>query len=284
MNRETTVCQLNGHFTIMINITKDGKITKEILQEGSGPQPVEGQKVKVHYEATVKETGKMFDSTRNRDQAYKFIVGESPLKAWSIGVASMKVGEKSRFEVAPEYAYGEKGLEPDVLPNSTLIIEAELLKIMEVFEGASQAIERASHLNDEAATKFRAQEYKEAIKIYSHANSVLEDYFGDDVISWKVKINRNLSLMYSKIEDWTNCLKYATNVLATEKDDVKALIRKLEAELGLGNVVEARKTYERIARVSKEKALINSLKTKVESAEKIERQRENQEFAKMFNK
>lgn len=50
------------------------------------------------------------------------------IKAWDIGVASMKKGELCRLTCAPEYAYGENGSPPKIPPNSTLIFEVELLR------------------------------------------------------------------------------------------------------------------------------------------------------------
>lgn len=50
------------------------------------------------------------------------------IKAWDIGVASMKKGELCRLTCAPAYAYGESGSPPKIPPNSTLIFEVELLR------------------------------------------------------------------------------------------------------------------------------------------------------------
>lgn len=47
------------------------------------------------------------------------------IKAFDIGVASMKKGEKCILTCAPNYAYGESGSPPDVPPNSTLIFEVK---------------------------------------------------------------------------------------------------------------------------------------------------------------
>lgn len=42
------------------------------------------------------------------------------IKAWDIGVATMKKGEHAMLTCAPEYAYGESGSPPSIPPNSTL--------------------------------------------------------------------------------------------------------------------------------------------------------------------
>ncbi|OHS94446.1 peptidyl-prolyl cis-trans isomerase [Tritrichomonas foetus] len=111
-----------------INVTTDGKVVKEILREGNGPVAQRGQKVDVHYVGTL-TNGNKFDSSRDRKEAFQFTIGQGVIAGWSAGVATMKVGELSKFTIAPEYAYGNRGF-PGLIPaNSTLIFEIELLKI-----------------------------------------------------------------------------------------------------------------------------------------------------------
>lgn len=44
----------------------------------------------------------------------------SVIKAWDIGVATMKKGERAILTCAPEYAYGSSGSPPAIPPDSTL--------------------------------------------------------------------------------------------------------------------------------------------------------------------
>ena len=52
----------------------------------------------------------------------------SVIKAWDLGVATMKCGELAMFTCKPKYAYGKKGSPPKVPPNATLIFEIELFE------------------------------------------------------------------------------------------------------------------------------------------------------------
>ena len=48
-----------------------------------------------------------------------------------MGVASMRVGELSVLQCAPQYAYGEKGIPPTIPPAATLQFEVELLSLQQ---------------------------------------------------------------------------------------------------------------------------------------------------------
>jgi len=43
----------------------------------------------------------------------------------------MKIGEKAKFTLKPEYAYGEAGSPPKIPPNSTLVFDVKLLDVEE---------------------------------------------------------------------------------------------------------------------------------------------------------
>ena len=103
-----------------------------ILKEGTGAVAKSGDTVEMNY------TGKLVDGTAfdsNVDPKFKhvepfvFTIGAGQvIKGWDVGVAGMKVGEKRKLELAPEFAYGERGQGP-IPPNSTLVFEVELLGI-----------------------------------------------------------------------------------------------------------------------------------------------------------
>jgi FK506-binding protein 4/5 len=82
--------------------------------------------VSVHYVGTLLD-GTKFDSSRDRNQKFDFDLGKgSVIKAWDIGVATMRRGEICRLTCKPEYAYGESGSGEKIGPNATLIFEIEL--------------------------------------------------------------------------------------------------------------------------------------------------------------
>ncbi|XP_012218619.1 FK506-binding protein 59 isoform X2 [Linepithema humile] len=113
---------------IDLSPAQDRGVLKEIIKEGTGDEtPTNGCKVKVHYIGTLLD-GTKFDSSKDREKPFKFDLGRgSVIKAWDIGVATMKKGEIAILTCAPEYAYGKNGSPPSIPPDATLKFEVELL-------------------------------------------------------------------------------------------------------------------------------------------------------------
>lgn len=108
---------------------KDGGVLKLVKREGTGTElPMTGDKVFVHYVGTLLD-GTPFDSSRERGEKFSFEIGKGQvIKAWDIGVATMKVGELSQLICKPEYAYGTAGSPPKIPPNATLVFQVELFE------------------------------------------------------------------------------------------------------------------------------------------------------------
>lgn len=113
-----------------LDIVGDGGVLKTVQQEGSGALPARGATVEVHYEGFLMDTGQRFDSSRERGKTFKFTLGEGKvIGGWEVGLAAMKVGERSTLVCSPQYAYGQRGIPPMIPPSATLKFDVELLSM-----------------------------------------------------------------------------------------------------------------------------------------------------------
>ncbi len=101
----------------------------EKINSGNGASPKNGDTVVVHYTGWLTD-GVKFDSSVDRNDPFSFVLGTGQvIQGWDEGVATLKVGDKARFTIPPELAYGKDGYPGLIPPNSTLIFEVELLGI-----------------------------------------------------------------------------------------------------------------------------------------------------------
>lgn len=100
----------------------------QVLKRGTGTtSPKATDTVKVHYHGTLLD-GTVFDSSVERGQPISFPLNRV-IPGWTEGLQLMKVGDKFKFEIPPNLAYGPASPSPKIPPNSTLVFEVELLGI-----------------------------------------------------------------------------------------------------------------------------------------------------------
>lgn len=98
-----------------------------VLQPGTGTvHPKATDTVTVHYHGTLLN-GTVFDSSVDRGEKISFPLNRV-IKGWTEGLQHMVVGEKVRFFIPADLAYGNNGA-GSIPPGSVLIFDVELFKI-----------------------------------------------------------------------------------------------------------------------------------------------------------
>jgi len=109
-------------------ITTASGLKYEVLKQGAGAvSPKATDTVKVHYEGKLLD-GTVFDSSIARGQPISFPLNQV-IPGWTEGLQLMKVGDKFRFVIPANLAYGANSPSSAIPPNSTLVFEVELLGI-----------------------------------------------------------------------------------------------------------------------------------------------------------
>lgn len=107
------------------DVTGDKGCLKKILVEGREIIP-SGVTAIIEYTGRLLD-GTVFDSSIARGMPFTFKIGSREvILGWDLGVATMKKGEKCRFLLVSEYAYGKERVGP-IPPNSTVEYEVELI-------------------------------------------------------------------------------------------------------------------------------------------------------------
>lgn len=96
------------------------------LQKGTGTvKPTPADTVEVHYAGWTTD-GKLFDNSYSRGETTSFPLG-GVIKGWTEGLQHMVVGERMRFWIPADLAYGENPR--GGAPKGTLVFDVELISI-----------------------------------------------------------------------------------------------------------------------------------------------------------
>ncbi len=105
-------------------------LSSKVLKAGTGDKkPTAADTVTVHYSGWTTD-GKMFDSSVKRGEPTSFPLGQV-IKGWTEGLQLMVVGEKRRFWIPEDLAYGPV-VEGSGRPGGMLCFDVELLEIKEL--------------------------------------------------------------------------------------------------------------------------------------------------------
>lgn len=122
-----------GELFLSNNLQLDGVISTpsglqyQVLEPGSGAiHPQATDRVKVHYHGTLID-GTVFDSSVDRGEPITFGLNQV-IPGWTEGLQLMVEGEKTRFFIPSNLAYGDRSA-GKIKPGSTLVFDVELIGI-----------------------------------------------------------------------------------------------------------------------------------------------------------
>merc|ERR1719160_1256096 len=112
----------------------EGGFALTVTKPGNGHSfPKKGDTLTVHYVGRISKTGKIFDSSRERQEPFTFVVGKGKvIRGWDQGLVEMSLGERGVLHVPSYKGYGSDGAgDGEIPPDADLDFDVELLAINE---------------------------------------------------------------------------------------------------------------------------------------------------------
>lgn len=98
----------------------------KIMEAANGKKPAKGQRVSVHYKGALVD-GTVFDSSFERNEPIEFALGTGQvIPGWDEGISLLGVGDKARFIIPSELAYGSRGAGGVIPPDAVLVFDVSL--------------------------------------------------------------------------------------------------------------------------------------------------------------
>lgn len=214
---------------------EDGGVVKEILDQGTGEEtPQDNYEVDVTYIGRL-ENGEEFDKNVDEDEPFQFFINSDDIiKGWSIGVATMKKGERAVLTIKSEYAYGEKGSPPSIPANATLKFEIKLLdfRVREKSKWDYEPEERvklAQEFKILGNEHFKKGEHDLAIKEYERALDYIEFVKEPEAVALEVSVRNNLALIMIKKKHFQQAVTHAKKSIEADHKNSKGYFRLASA-------------------------------------------------------
>lgn len=100
----------------------------EVLESGNGAQPTANDRVEVHYTGKLID-GTVFDSSVERGVPATFCVTQV-IPGWVEALQLMHEGDQWRLYIPSDLAYGPNGAGGLIGPDTTLIFDVQLLRVI----------------------------------------------------------------------------------------------------------------------------------------------------------
>lgn len=152
------------------------------LEEGDGETPEEGQPVRIHYTAWLEEDGTRIDSSIDMGEPLSFELGsEQVFPGWNEAVALMDEGDVWQVIIPSELALGEQGAGDVIPPDSSLIMQIELVELLPPAPEAPTEVDEDEYTTTESGLQYvdleegEGDEAQEGDAVTVHYTGWLED-------------------------------------------------------------------------------------------------------------
>ncbi|CBZ53099.1 Peptidylprolyl isomerase D (Cyclophilin D),related [Neospora caninum Liverpool] len=273
----------------------DKGVFKKILKEGDGPTPQPGEEVVVHYTGTLLD-GTKFDSSRDRDSPFKFIIGEGQvISGWDLGVMKMKRGERAMLTIQPGYGYGASGSPPVIPPNAVLKFDVELLdshpkpkdkwemNVGEKLEGANAEKERGNEAFKKGNYAEAAAAYREGLDYFSYVEN-WSDEEREQQKRLELPLRLNLATCCNRLGEYSEAIEQTTKALEIDPESSKGRFRRGVARMAVGLLDEARHDFVQAAKLDPKNVEIRRELEKCKKKIEEVRAKEKSAFGNIFKK
>ncbi|XP_071512246.1 peptidyl-prolyl cis-trans isomerase FKBP8 isoform X1 [Panulirus ornatus] len=276
-----------------IDVLGSGDLRKKVVKCGIvESRPYKGSTV------VIRATGKLDDGKEvDIHEELMFTVGDGEvILGLDMIVPLMDKGEIADVYMASRFAYGTKGLPPDILPESSVTYRVELVDFAPDEDPCSLPIAKRMVIGNRKRERgnwwFNREEYSMAIQCYSAAVDFLDDAeeeYGEnvrpevkDILVERLKALNNMGAAQMKIEAYDVALKSLDAVLKCQPNNVKALFRKGKV-LGLqGNIKESIYFLKKALELEPESRLIHQELAKMREKARTEADSEKSLYRRML--
>jgi len=260
-----------------VSFKKDKTMMKKQIKEGEGYEtPKDCAKVKLSVEAATDGSAALPGFSA---KVLEFTAGNGEVcDALECAVAEMKKGERALLTVtkpalAAEEQLGLKGVSAEKVVFTLEVTEFD--KPKDTFSmSEEEKVEYGAARKDMGTTLFKSGRLGMALQRYKKVGDSLSyiDNFKEEnktkAKSLKQVCELNKAACYLKLEDFTDAKEACNNVLKDEKQNVKALYRRAQAELGLKNFAECMKDCKAVVEVDPQNREVRALLKQAQAGQK----------------
>ncbi|XP_043203784.1 peptidyl-prolyl cis-trans isomerase FKBP8-like isoform X4 [Amphibalanus amphitrite] len=278
-----------------LDIVGNGQLKKKVLTAGRGDRsdrPQRSQLASVHLSAHF-EDGRPVSGLPER---LTFGLGDGEvITGLDMAVGLMQPGETAEVYMDARFAYGEKGLDDAVPPNTNLIFTVQLESVQPEpkYEemSAEQRLEIGSQKRDRGNWWFKREDFNHAIQCYRRAldffDNESDEFTGlpDDVhllFEERLKVHNNMAAAQMKLEAYDAALRSLQLVLTCQPNNVKALFRKGKVLMAQNQVADAAETLREALKHSPDNRTVQAELNRVLGVQRKQAEEQKSMYRKML--